>query len=63
MIANKTYNNCIDTLKQLGAEHEQIATTTTGDEFARSNMVKPQIHILRSGAGTREGYVNYYPVA
>ena len=40
-----------------------VATTTTGDEFARSNMVKPQIHILRSGAGTREGYVNYYPVA
>ena len=38
-----------------------VATTTTGDEFARSPMAKPQIHILRSGSGTREGYVNYYP--
>jgi len=38
-----------------------VATTTTGDEFARSRMAKPQIHILRSGSGTREGYVNYYP--
>tara|TARA_R110002020_G_C16199671_1_gene766174 strand:+ start:124 stop:1299 length:1176 start_codon:yes stop_codon:yes gene_type:complete len=38
-----------------------VATTTTGEEFTRSRMAKPQIHILRSGSGTREGYVNYYP--
>ena len=30
---NKTYNNAIDTLKQLGVEHKQINTTTTGDIF------------------------------
>tara|TARA_R110000737_G_C14330107_1_gene441316 strand:- start:60 stop:590 length:531 start_codon:yes stop_codon:yes gene_type:complete len=33
MINNKTYNNAIDTLKSLGSEHHQIATTTTGDIF------------------------------
>ena len=27
----KDYNNTIDTLKQLGANHYQIQTTTTGD--------------------------------
>ena len=33
MIANKTYNNAIDTLKSLGDQHEQISTTTTGDIY------------------------------
>ena len=33
MINNKTYNNAIDTLKSLGEQHHQIATTTTGDIF------------------------------
>ena len=32
-INNKTFNNVINTLKQLGAEHDQIATTTSGDIF------------------------------
>ena len=31
MIDNKTFNNAIDTLKSLGEQHLQIATTTTGD--------------------------------
>jgi hypothetical protein len=33
MIANKTYNNVINTLKNVGANHKQIATVTTGDIF------------------------------
>tara|TARA_R110000787_G_scaffold109662_5_gene218244 strand:+ start:1504 stop:2037 length:534 start_codon:yes stop_codon:yes gene_type:complete len=33
MIANKTYNNVINTLKNLGDSHEQIATVTTGDIY------------------------------
>ena len=33
MIANKTYNNVIDTLKALGEKHNQIKTTTVGDIF------------------------------
>ena len=33
MIANKTYNNVINTLKNIGDQHAQIATVTTGDIF------------------------------
>jgi|TARA_R110000824_G_C14827352_1_gene637452 hypothetical protein len=33
MIANKTYNNVINTLKNIGDNHHQIATVTTGDIF------------------------------
>ena len=33
MIANKTYNNAINTLKNIGDNHHQIATVTTGDIF------------------------------
>ena len=34
MIANKTYNNVINTLKNIGDNHHQIATVTTGDIFS-----------------------------
>jgi hypothetical protein len=33
MIRNKTYNNVINTLKNIGDLHHQIETTTTGDIF------------------------------
>ena len=33
MINNKTYNNVINTLKNIGSQHLQIATVTTGDIF------------------------------
>ena len=33
MINNKTYNNVINTLKNIGNSHTQIATVTTGDIF------------------------------
>ena len=33
MIANKTYNNVINTLKNIGSQHHQIASVTTGDIF------------------------------
>jgi hypothetical protein len=47
MIDNKTYNNAIDTLKQLGIEHHQINTTTTGDIFKvdMDNTLFPLFHI------------------
>ena len=47
MIANKTYNNAIDTLKQLGVEHEQIKTTTTGDiwKIDMNDTLFPLFHI------------------
>ena len=47
MIANKTYNNAIDTLKQLGIEHKQIKTTTTGDiwKIDMNDTLFPLFHI------------------
>jgi hypothetical protein len=33
MINNKSYNNVINTLKNIGDNHSQIATVTTGDIF------------------------------
>ncbi len=47
MIANKTYNNAIDTLKSLGEQHEQINTTTTGDiwKIDMNNTLFPLFHI------------------
>ena len=47
MIANKTYNNVIDTLKNLGLQHEQISTTKTGDiwKIDMNNTLFPLFHI------------------
>ena len=47
MISNKTFNNAIDTLKQLGIEHEQINTTTTGDiwKIDMNQTLFPLFHI------------------
>ena len=47
MIDNKTYNNAIDTLKQLGTEHRQINTTTTGDiwKIDMNQTLFPLFHI------------------
>ena len=33
MIENKTYNNVINTLKNIGNSHNQIETVTSGDIF------------------------------
>jgi hypothetical protein len=47
MIQNKTFSNAIDTLKQLGIEHQQINTTTTGDiwKIDMNNTLFPLFHI------------------
>jgi hypothetical protein len=47
-VINKTYNNLIDTLKNLGEEHQMISTTTTGDIFdidLQKNTKYPLMHI------------------
>ena len=44
----KNYNNTIDTLKQLGNNHYQIKTVTTGDIFEidlEKNTLYPLMHI------------------
>jgi hypothetical protein len=61
MIANKTYNNAIDTLKQLGAEHKQIATTTTGDiwKIDMNNTLFPLFHINPVNVETGQSSLTY----
>ena len=47
-INNKTYNNVIDTLKNLGDKHYQISTTTVGNIFdidLEKNTKYPLMHI------------------
>ena len=47
-ITNKTYNNLIDKLKDIGNKHEQISTVTVGDIFdidLEKNTKYPLMHI------------------
>ena len=61
MIDNKTYNNVIDTLKQLGAEHEQITTTTTGDiwKIDMDQTLFPLFHINPVNVSTGQSELTY----
>tara|TARA_R110000824_G_scaffold117811_2_gene269837 strand:+ start:209 stop:742 length:534 start_codon:yes stop_codon:yes gene_type:complete len=63
MIANKTYNNVINSLKKLGAEHEQIATTTTGDiydiDLSNTDILFPLFHINPVSVATGESELTY----
>ena len=61
-INNKTYNNVIDTLKNLGEEHQQISTTTTGDIFdidLEKNTKYPLMHINPVSVTTRRTELVY----
>ena len=47
-INNKTYNNVIDTLKNLGENHLMIKTTTVGDIYdidLEKNTLYPLMHL------------------
>ena len=62
MIANKTYNNAINTLKELGAQHLQIATTTTGDIYdidLEKNTLFPLLHINPVNVSTGQSQLTY----
>ena len=61
MIDNKTYNNVIDTLKQLGDEHEQITTTTTGDiwKIDMDQTLFPLFHINPVNVSTGQSELTY----
>jgi hypothetical protein len=61
MIANKTYNNAIDTLKSLGSEHDQIATTTTGDiwKIDMNDTLFPLFHINPVNVSTGQSELIY----
>ena len=63
MIDNKTFNNAIDTLKQLGVEHEQINTTTTGDiwkiDLDSNGTLFPLFHINPTNVTTGLSSLTY----
>ena len=61
MIDNKTFNNAIDTLKQLGEEHYQINTTTTGDiwKIDMNETLFPLFHINPVNVTTGESSLTY----
>ena len=62
MIPNKTYNNAIDTLKELGEQHHQIATTTTGDIWKidlAKNTLFPLFHINPVNVTTGQSSLTY----
>ena len=60
-IHNKTFNNCIDTLKQLGIEHQQINTTTTGDiwKIDMNATLFPLLHINPVNVTTGQSTLTY----
>ena len=60
-INNKTYNNLIMTLKELGDKHLQISTTTTGDiyDIDLENTKYPLLHINPVNVTTRRTELVY----
>jgi hypothetical protein len=62
MISNKTYNNVINTLKNIGDQHHQITTVTTGDIFdidLEKNTKFPLMHINPVNVTTGQSQLNY----
>ena len=62
MVNNKTYNNVIDTLKNLGENHLQISTTTVGDIFdidLEKNTKYPLLHLNPVNVQTRRTELVY----
>jgi hypothetical protein len=62
MVNNKTYNNVIDTLKNLGTNHLQISTTTVGDIFdidLEKNTLYPLMHLNPVNVTTRRTELVY----
>ena len=62
MVNNKTYNNVIDTLKNLGTNHFQIKTTTVGDIFdidLEKNTLYPLMHLNPVNVQTRRTELVY----
>jgi len=61
-VQNKTYNNIVDTLKELGKQHDQISTTTTGDIFdidLEKNTKFPLMHINPINVATGQSTLTY----
>jgi hypothetical protein len=62
MIRNKTYNNVINTLKNVGRIHKQITTVTTGDIYdidLSKNTLFPLMHINPVNVSNGETFLTY----
>jgi hypothetical protein len=62
MINNKSYNNVINTLKNIGDNHSQIATVTTGDIFdidLAKNTKFALMHVNPVTVTTGDSQLNY----
>jgi hypothetical protein len=62
MVRNKTFNNVIDTLKNLGDVHNQITTTTSGDIWEidlAKNTLFPLMHINPVNVQTGQATLTY----
>jgi hypothetical protein len=62
MVRNKTFNNVIDTLKNLGDKHYQITTTTSGDIWEidlAKNTLFPLMHINPVNVQTGQATLTY----
>ena len=62
MINNKTYNNVINTLKNLGAVHQQITTVSTGDIYdidLSKNTLFPLMHINPINVTAGQTFLTY----
>tara|TARA_R110002020_G_scaffold120274_3_gene274193 strand:+ start:1182 stop:1724 length:543 start_codon:yes stop_codon:yes gene_type:complete len=60
--ANRTYNNSINFLKRLGAAHDQITTTTTGDIFKVDMSIAtlfPLMHVNTVNVTTGQTSLKY----
>ena len=61
-VSNKTFNNLMDTLKELGDQHHQITTTTTGDIWdidLAKNTLFPLMHINAVNVTTGQSTLTY----
>lgn len=61
-VHNKTYNNAINTLKNIGDNHDQIKTTTSGDIWdidLSVNTLFTLMHINPVSVVTGESQLNY----
>ena len=62
MINNKTYQNVIDLIVQLGNKHEQIATVTTGDIYdidLEKNTKYPLMHVSPVNVDANESSLTF----
>jgi len=62
MINNKTYQNVIDVIAEIGNKHQQIATVTTGDIYdvdLEKNTKYPLMHVNPTSVEANESSLSF----